>query len=58
MIYHEHKYYHDSKYVLNGVTIFRNWYVHNCHLTFGLMYADPEALYPPKYAEVFLRHYI
>ena len=50
--------YHDSEYVLNEVTIFRNWYVPNSYLTCGLINADPEALYPPKLAEVFLRDYI
>ena len=50
--------YHDSDYVLNGVTMFRNWYVRNSYLTFGLINADPGELYPPKLAEVFLGHYI
>ena len=50
--------YHDSEYILNGVTIIPNWYMRNSYLTFGLISADPEALYPPKWVEVFLRHYI
>ena len=36
--------YHDSEYVLNGATIFCNWYVRNSYLTFGLINADPKAL--------------
>ena len=32
--------------------------LHNSYLIFELINADPEGLYPPKLAEVLLRHYI